>query len=60
MFRHGERRRNRLPGPVLLVTVLVLAMSAGAGMLLRDLQRVDPVAGVGDAFGGTSAAVAPA
>jgi len=54
VFRHGDRRLR----PVLVVAALVLAVSAGAGMLLRDLQRVDPVADAG--VGGTSAGVAPA
>ncbi|MGH4023048.1 MAG: hypothetical protein ACRDRV_00510 [Pseudonocardiaceae bacterium] len=42
------------------MAVLLLAVSAGTGMLLRDLQRVDPVAEAGEATGGTSAVVAPA
>ena len=56
VFQHGDRPLRR----VLLVAVVVLVMSTGAGMALRDLQRVDPMADAGEAVGATSATVAPA
>lgn len=56
MFQHGGRRQRL----VLVVAVVVLAIAAGAGMLLRDLQRVDSVAEIGVAAGSTEVAVVPA
>lgn len=56
MFRHGSRRQWL----VLVVSAVVLASAAGAGMLLRGLQRAGPVTDAGVVAGGPATAVAPA
>lgn len=56
VFQHGDRRLRL----VLVVAMVVLVIATGAGVVLRDLERVDPVAEAGGAVGSTGSVVAPA